>query len=177
MREAFAVVLRLRWDELRGPRGPGGTRGRARAAEPAAPVPPEPGVAIPTPLTPAERPAAHRRGCRAELRDQGSGAARRRHARRHRPAPAPGAGADPDHGGLPGAPDARLAARPLEHESFVAVLRTMREDPADALEAAGLPMAGRRRVPPTARVFRSAGLTLDSFLLRGAEVGTTWRRV
>lgn len=68
-----------------------------------------------------------------------------------------------------------FAARPLEHESFVAVLRTMREDPSDALEAAGLPMAGRRRVPPTARVFRSAGLTLDSFLLRGAEVGTTWR--
>ncbi len=68
-----------------------------------------------------------------------------------------------------------FAARPLEHESFVAVLRTLRGDPSDAFEAAGLPMAGRRRVPPTARVFRSAGLTLDSFLLRGAEVGTRWR--
>lgn len=68
-----------------------------------------------------------------------------------------------------------FAAQPLPHESFVAVLRTLRDDPTDALEAAGLPMAGRRRVPPTARVFRSAGLTLDSFLLRGAEVGTRWR--
>jgi len=68
-----------------------------------------------------------------------------------------------------------FAARPLAHESFVAVLRTLRDDPADALEAAGLPMAGRRRVPPTARLFGSAGLTLDSFLLRGAEVGTRWR--
>jgi glycosyltransferase involved in cell wall biosynthesis len=68
-----------------------------------------------------------------------------------------------------------FAARPLDHESFVAVLRTLRDDPSDAFEAAGLPMAGRRRVPPTARVFRSAGLTLDSFLLRGAEVGTRWR--
>jgi len=66
--------------------------------------------------------------------------------------------------------------RPLDGESFVAILRTLRDDPADRLEALGLPMAGRRRVPPTARLFRSAGLTLDSFLLRGAEVGTTWRQ-
>jgi glycosyltransferase involved in cell wall biosynthesis len=68
-----------------------------------------------------------------------------------------------------------FAAEPLDGESFVAILRTLRDDPADRLEALGLPMAGRRRVPPTARLFRSAGLTLDSFLLRGAEVGTTWR--
>ncbi|HET7678362.1 MAG TPA: glycosyltransferase family 1 protein [Candidatus Limnocylindrales bacterium] len=65
-----------------------------------------------------------------------------------------------------------FAERPLPGESFVAVLRALRDDPADELEALGLPMAGRRRVPPTARLLRSGGLTLDSFLLRGAEVGT-----
>ncbi|MGZ6260339.1 MAG: glycosyltransferase family 4 protein [Candidatus Limnocylindrales bacterium] len=69
-----------------------------------------------------------------------------------------------------------FAERPLAGESFVAILRTLRDDPADRLEALGLPMAGRRRVPPTARLLRSAGLTLDSFLRRGAEVGTSWRR-
>jgi glycosyltransferase involved in cell wall biosynthesis len=68
-----------------------------------------------------------------------------------------------------------FAADPLPGESFVPILRTLRPDPTDALEAAGLAVASRRRVPPTARFFRSAGLTLDSFLLRGAEVGTTFR--
>lgn len=68
-----------------------------------------------------------------------------------------------------------FAARPLEGESFVPVLRTLRDDPTDELERVGLPVAGRRRVPPTARAFRSGGLTVDSFLLRGAEVGTTFR--
>jgi len=68
-----------------------------------------------------------------------------------------------------------FAADPIPGESFVAVLRALRPDPSDALEAAGLVVAGRRRVPPTARYFRSAGLTIDSFLLRGAEVGTTFR--
>ncbi|HEX5466241.1 MAG TPA: glycosyltransferase family 1 protein [Candidatus Limnocylindrales bacterium] len=67
-----------------------------------------------------------------------------------------------------------FAAEPLAGESFVALLRTLRADPADGLESLGLPVAGRRRVPPTSRVFRSAGLTLDAFLLRGAEVGTAW---
>jgi alpha-1,3-rhamnosyl/mannosyltransferase len=32
-------------------------------------------------------------------------------------------------------------------------------------------VAGRRVLPPTTRALRSAGLTLDSFLLRGAEIG------
>jgi glycosyltransferase involved in cell wall biosynthesis len=64
------------------------------------------------------------------------------------------------------------AARPLPGESFVVLLRALRDDPADELERRGLVVAGRRRVPPTARLLRSGGLTIDSFLLRGAEVGT-----
>ena len=64
-----------------------------------------------------------------------------------------------------------FAAEPITGESFVIVSRTLRADPADELAAAGLPVAGRRRVPPTTRVLRSAGLTLDSFLLRAAELG------
>lgn len=63
------------------------------------------------------------------------------------------------------------AARPLPGESFVVLLRALRDDPADELERAGLVVAGRRRLPPTARLLRSGGLTLDSFLLRGAEIG------
>ncbi len=50
----------------------------------------------------------------------------------------------------------------------------MRDDPADRFEPLGLAVAGRRRVPPTARLLRSGGLTIDSFLLRGAEIGTGW---
>lgn len=65
-----------------------------------------------------------------------------------------------------------FAADPLTDESFVVILRALREDPSLLPEARGLPVAGRRRVPPTSRLFRSAGLTLDSFLLRGAELGT-----
>ena len=65
-----------------------------------------------------------------------------------------------------------FAAEPLEGESFVILSRTLRSDPADELVRAGLPVVARRRLPPTSRVFRSAGLTLDSFLLRGAEVGS-----
>lgn len=65
-----------------------------------------------------------------------------------------------------------FAAQPIAGESFVIVSRTLRADPADELATAGLPVAGRRRVPPTTRVLRSAGLTLDSFLLRAVELGT-----
>jgi len=65
-----------------------------------------------------------------------------------------------------------FAAEPLAGESFVIVSRALRPDPAVSLAAAGLPVAGHRRMPPTGRVFRSAGLTVDSFLLRGAEIGT-----
>jgi glycosyltransferase involved in cell wall biosynthesis len=64
------------------------------------------------------------------------------------------------------------ADAPLEDESFVVICRTLRPDPSVALEERGLPVAARRRVPPTGALFRSAGLTLDSFLLRGAEIGT-----
>lgn len=62
-----------------------------------------------------------------------------------------------------------FAAAPVPDESFVMVLRALREDPSRALEAHGLPVVGRRHIPST-RVLRSAGLTLDSFLLRAAEV-------
>ena len=64
-----------------------------------------------------------------------------------------------------------FAATPLDDESFVLVSRALRPDPAVELAAAGLPVAGSRRIPPTTRALRSAGLTLDSFLLRGAEIG------
>ena len=64
------------------------------------------------------------------------------------------------------------AADPNPGESFVPLLRAMRDDPTEELERRGLPIAGRRRLPPTSRAFRSAGLTVDSFLLRGAELGT-----
>jgi glycosyltransferase involved in cell wall biosynthesis len=67
---------------------------------------------------------------------------------------------------------AACAADPNPGESFIPLLRTMREDPTVDLERRGLPIAGRRRLPPTSRAFRSAGLTIDSFLLRGAELGT-----
>jgi glycosyltransferase involved in cell wall biosynthesis len=66
-----------------------------------------------------------------------------------------------------------FAAEPLADESFVVITRALRPDPTDDLEAAGLPVAARRVIPPTTRAFRSAGLTLDSFLLRGAEFGAT----
>src|SRR5688572_12480146 len=64
-----------------------------------------------------------------------------------------------------------FAAEPLPGESFVVISRALRTDPTLELEAAGLPVAARRLIPPTTRVLRSAGLTLDSFLLRGAELG------
>src|SRR6188508_3377473 len=64
------------------------------------------------------------------------------------------------------------AREPLQGESFVLITRALRDDPSDALAASGLPIASTRRIPPTTRILRNAGLTLDSFLLRGAEVGT-----
>jgi len=66
-----------------------------------------------------------------------------------------------------------FAAEPLEDESFVVVSRALRPDPAADLAAAGLPVAASRRIPSTTRVLRSAGLTIDSFLLRGAELGAS----
>lgn len=64
------------------------------------------------------------------------------------------------------------AARPLAGESLYVLLRALSDDPTREMEARGLMVTGRRRLPPTSRLFRSAGLTLDSFLLRGATVGT-----
>jgi len=64
-------------------------------------------------------------------------------------------------------------ADPLPGESFVVVSRALRPDPTVELEGRGLPVHARRRLPPTSAVFRSAGLTLDSFLLRGAELGVS----
>ena len=64
-----------------------------------------------------------------------------------------------------------FASAPLAGESFVVLTRALRTDPTLELERAGLAVAGRRVLPPTSRVFRSAGLTLDSFLLRAAELG------
>lgn len=66
---------------------------------------------------------------------------------------------------------AAFAAEPLAGESFVVLTRALRPDPTIELERNGLAVAARRVLPPTSRVFRSAGLTLDSFLLRAAEVG------
>lgn len=60
---------------------------------------------------------------------------------------------------------------PLPGESFVMVLRALRDDPSRAWQELGLPIVARRHLPPT-RLLRSAGLTIDSFLLRGAEVAT-----
>lgn len=67
-----------------------------------------------------------------------------------------------------------FAAEPLPTESFVVVSQALADsdDATARLEQSGLPVVARRRLPPTARMFRSAGLTLDSFLLRGAEIGT-----
>jgi glycosyltransferase involved in cell wall biosynthesis len=61
------------------------------------------------------------------------------------------------------------AAEPLPGEQLVVVLRRLRPDPTLELEAAGLRIAGRRWLPPTARPLRSLGLPLDALLLRAAE--------
>lgn len=67
---------------------------------------------------------------------------------------------------------AAFAAERVEGESFIVLTRALRPDPTIELERHGLPIAGRRVLPPTSRVFRSAGLTLNSFLLRAAEIGS-----
>jgi glycosyltransferase involved in cell wall biosynthesis len=67
---------------------------------------------------------------------------------------------------------AAFAAEPVAGESFVVLTRALRADPTVELEQLGLPVAGRRVLPPTSRIFKSAGLTLDSFLLRAAEIGS-----
>jgi glycosyltransferase involved in cell wall biosynthesis len=67
---------------------------------------------------------------------------------------------------------AAYAANPVDAEEFLVLLRLGRPDPTLDLEAQGLPVAGRRRIPPTTRTFRSAGLALDALLLRGASART-----
>ncbi|MGO9180530.1 MAG: glycosyltransferase [Candidatus Limnocylindrales bacterium] len=68
---------------------------------------------------------------------------------------------------------AAFAADPLPGESFVPVLRLLRPDPTRGPGLDHLAVAGRRRVFPTARFLRSAGLTVDAFQLRGAEIGSS----
>ena len=67
---------------------------------------------------------------------------------------------------------AAFAAEPIAGESFVVLTRALRPDPTVELERQGLPVVARRVLPPTSRLFKSAGLTLDSFLLRAAEIGS-----
>ncbi len=70
--------------------------------------------------------------------------------------------------GLLGAYD----AQPLDGESFALLLRSDLDDP--TLAFTNLDVVGRRLLPPT-RLLRSAALTLDPFLLRGASLGAAWR--
>lgn len=64
-----------------------------------------------------------------------------------------------------------FAADPLPGESFLLLLDGPGPDP--SVRFPGLPLAGRRRLPPT-RGLRAATLTLDPFLLRAASVGATF---
>ena len=96
-----------------------------------------------------------------------------RHARRPRRAAAPGAG--------PGAADRRLPRRPARRlrrrtrstasrsPSCCAATSTTRRR-----AYANLDVVGRRLLPPT-HLLRSAALTVDPFLLRGASLGAAWR--
>ncbi len=63
-------------------------------------------------------------------------------------------------------------ADPLPGESFSFLLRSDLDDPTVAYPS--LDVVGRRLLPPT-RLLRSAALTIDPFLLRGATLGAAWR--
>jgi glycosyltransferase involved in cell wall biosynthesis len=63
-------------------------------------------------------------------------------------------------------------AAPLVGESFAFLMRSDLDDPSEAYD--GLAVVGRRQLPPT-RLLRSAALTIDPFLLRGATIGSAWR--
>jgi glycosyltransferase involved in cell wall biosynthesis len=63
-------------------------------------------------------------------------------------------------------------AAPLEGESFALFLQSDLDDPTSRFEQ--LSVVGRRILPPT-RLLRSAALTVDPFLLRGAALGAAWR--
>jgi glycosyltransferase involved in cell wall biosynthesis len=63
-------------------------------------------------------------------------------------------------------------ADPIEGESFAFFLRSDLADPTTRYR--NLHVVGRRLLPPT-RILRSAGMTVDPFLLRGASLGVAWR--
>ncbi len=71
--------------------------------------------------------------------------------------------------------DALLRAyddEPIAGESFAVFLRSDLDDPTKRF--AHLEVVGRRLLPPT-RLLRSAAMTVDPFLLRGAILGAAWR--
>ena len=63
-------------------------------------------------------------------------------------------------------------AEPVDGESFAFLLRSDLDDPTPAY--ANLTVVGRRQLPPT-HLLRSAAMTVDPFLLRGASLGAAWR--
>jgi glycosyltransferase involved in cell wall biosynthesis len=63
-------------------------------------------------------------------------------------------------------------AAPSSGESFAFLLASDEDDPTRRYER--LEVIGRRLLPPT-RLLRSAALTVDPFILRGASVGAAWR--
>lgn len=63
-------------------------------------------------------------------------------------------------------------AAPLAGESFAFLLGSDLDDPTVAYRH--LSVVGRRQLPPT-RLLRSGSMTVDPFLLRGAELGAAWR--
>jgi glycosyltransferase involved in cell wall biosynthesis len=63
-------------------------------------------------------------------------------------------------------------ADPIAGESFAIFLRSDLDDP--TARYGRLEVVGRRLLPPT-RLLRSAAMTVDPFLLRGATLGAAWR--
>jgi glycosyltransferase involved in cell wall biosynthesis len=63
-------------------------------------------------------------------------------------------------------------ADPLPGESFAFLLASDEDDP--TLRFSHVEVVGRRLLPPI-RLLRSAALTIDPFLLRGASLGAAWR--
>jgi glycosyltransferase involved in cell wall biosynthesis len=63
-------------------------------------------------------------------------------------------------------------AAPLAGESFAFLLGSDLDDP--TTRYGHLDVVGRRQLPPT-RLLRSAAMTVDPFILRGAALGAAWR--
>ena len=63
-------------------------------------------------------------------------------------------------------------ADPLPGESFAFLIGSDEDDVTDRYPH--LEVVGRRQLPPT-RLLRSAAMTVDPFILRGAAVGAAWR--